>query len=101
MKWSDIPTSARMTAVTIPVIAATVLWMFSTFESAVSAEQKWVQHNQAIACRTVYELQQQIRAYLGRLKFDVTLTTDDRAWIGAEIEALEKNIQRLDPGGRC
>lgn len=93
--------AAKMTSVVVPVLAAMVTWLFVTFETASGAEQKWVQHNQAISCRTVYAMQAEIRRYLERLKRDVELTEADQNWINQEIEALQKDIQRIDPEGVC
>lgn len=101
MKWGDIPTAAKMTAAVVPVLAAAVTWLFVTFETSASSQQKWVQHNQAIACRTVYDLEEKVRQYLERLRFDKSLTDADRRWIDEEIEQLQAKITRLDPTGAC
>lgn len=101
MKWDDIPTAAKMTATAVPVLAAAVIWMFATFETATGADQKWQQHEQAITCRTVYEMKAEIRAYLKELQSNPNLTPEDRDWIRTEIAALQADIQRLDPNGKC
>ena len=101
IRWADIPTAAKMTATVIPILGGAVVWMFSTFETAGASEQKWQAHNQAITCRTVYELQSQIRAYLERLRFDGALSPNDRLWIEQEIVNLQADIKRLDPNGIC
>lgn len=101
MKWDDIPAFAKMTAATVPILAATVMWLFTTFETASGSQQKWAQHNQAIACRTVYELEERIRAYIERLRFDTSLSSEDRAWIDREIDNLQEKIKRIDPNGTC
>ena len=101
VKWEDIPVAAKMTTAVVSALAGVVIWAFTTFETSDAAEQKWSQHNQAIACRTVYEWQEKIRAYLDRLRYDTTLTAHDRRWIEQEIESLKANIARLDPRGVC
>lgn len=93
--------AAKMTATVVPVLAAAVVWMFSTFETAQGADEKWAQHNQAIACRTVYELQAQIRSYLKELQLNPGLTDAQRQWIDREIENLREEIRRIDPNGAC
>jgi len=82
-------------------IAAAFLWLFSTFETADASEAKWTQHERAIACRTVYDLEKDIEKYLERLRFDTALTDDDRKWIRERIDVLNKKIERLDPEGDC
>lgn len=105
MKWSDIPMAYKIASgavgTVLTVIGAATGWMFATFETADAAEQKWAQHNQAIACSRVYEWQAEIRRYLEQLRRDVTLTAADREWISQEIEELRENVRRLDPDGRC
>jgi hypothetical protein len=101
LKWDDIPMAAKMTAAIIPVVAAAVTWLFVTFETADAAQQKWAQHNQAIACRTVYEIEEKIRSYLERLKFDDNLTTSQKDWIKEEIRNLQEKVKRIDPDGQC
>ena len=71
------------------------------FETVQASEQKWAQHNLAIACRTVYELEKEVRSYLDRLRFDKSLTAEDREWIDREIKALKEEIARIDPNGQC
>ena len=93
--------SVKLTVATVPILAAIVMWMFSTFETAVGSEQKWTYHNQAIACRTVYELEEKIENYIARLRFDKTLTDDDKEWMGVQISKLQARIRRIDPDGTC
>ena len=93
--------AAKMTTAVVPVLAAAVVWMFSTFETAGASEQKWNEHNKAIACRTVYELQKEIRGYLKQLQLDDSLRDRERQWIDQEIRALQAEIARLDPKGVC
>jgi len=90
-----------MTTAAVGTLAAAVSWLFVTFETSAGSEQKWQQHNQAITCRTVYELQAEIRGYLKKLELASNLSPQDIAWIEAEIEALQENIKRLDPDGIC
>lgn len=99
--WSDIPAAGKMTASAVTALAAAVTWMFVTFETASGAEQKWAEHNQAITCRTVYELKAQIRDYMGQLRSGRNLTQQDIDWIKAEIDNLQEDIKRLDPNGVC
>ena len=82
-------------------LAGVIGWLLFTFETTSAAEQKWAEHNQAIACRTVYELEERRRQYLERLRFDGALTEKDRQWIQQELDVLEKKIKRIDPQGRC
>lgn len=98
--WSDIPTAGKMTASAVGVLAAAVTWMFVTFETASGSDQKWAEHNQAITCRTVYEMKAQIRDYMGQLRSG-RLSQQDIDWIKAEIDNLQEDIKRLDPNGVC
>ena len=101
MKFEEISVAARVLVVSlIPVIWGAWVWLFSTFETAESAEQKWREHNQAIACRTVYELKAEIRGKEERLVHDKTLP-ETRAWLREQIKQLREDIQRIDPDGRC
>ena len=93
--------AAKLATASVTVVASAVIWMFATFETASGSEAKWNQHNQAIACRTVYELQKEIRSYLKQLQLDNSLTAGERQWIEQEIKALQAEIARLDPRGNC
>lgn len=93
--------AAKLAVPAIGGTAAAVLWLFTVFETTAASDQKWQYHNQAIQCRTVYELEQQVQMYLERLRFDQSLTDSDRAWIRQQIEQLQQKIQRLDPNGVC
>lgn len=101
MKWADIPVAAKMTAGIVPVLAAVVGWLFVTFETSSASEQKWAAHNQAIACRTVYEIEAEIQRSLEQLRFDPSLTEADREWIKEKIRNLQDKIKRIDPNGVC
>ena len=93
--------SVKLTVATVPILAAIVMWMFSTFETASGSEQKWSQHNQAITCRTVYELEEKIEQYVAQLRFDQSLNGSDKEWISAQIKNLQVKISRIDPQGMC
>ena len=82
-------------------LALVVIWLFATFETADGAEMKWSQHNQAIACRTVYEYETQIAQHRERVRFDKSISAADKTWIKEEIERLNKLVARIDPGGSC
>lgn len=101
IKWSDVPTSIKLTVSTVGVLFTAVVWMFTTFETAAGSEAKWNQHNQAIQCRTVFQLKTEIRRYREQLRLDKSLSDEDRAWINDEIVLLQKDIDRLDPKGQC
>jgi hypothetical protein len=101
MKWADIPVAAKWTSGAVTTIAAAVVWLFATFETTAQSQQKWVQHNQAINCRTVYELQKDVRGLTEQLKFDISLTAERREWIKQQIENLQAEIRRIDPNGIC
>ena len=102
MKWAQLSTVSRLIVVAVvPVMWAAWVWLFTTFETAESSEQKWTFHNQAIACKTVYELKAQIRAKEAQVQFDKTLTRDDRAFIQNQIQNVHDEIARIDPDGKC
>lgn len=101
MKWDDIPVAGKMTVSAVVTLAAAVTWMFATFETASGSEEKWEQHNQAIACRTVYELKAEIRVYLRDMKNNPNLTQQNIDAIKEEITALQEDIKRIDPNGAC
>jgi hypothetical protein len=101
MKWADIPVAAKWASGAVATIASAVIWLFATFETAAQSQQKWVQHNQAINCRTVYELQKDIRALTEQVKFDKTMTDERREWIKLQIANLQAEIRRIDPNGIC
>jgi len=101
MKFEDVSMSVKLTVATVPVLAAAVIWMFATFETASGSEMKWTQHNQAIACKTVYDLEAKIEEYVARLHFDVGLSQQDKDWINVQIKKLQTKIARIDPQGVC
>ena len=78
-----------------------VMWMFSVFETVDASELKWTNHNMAIACRTVYELEKEMAKYTERLRFDKGLSPADREWINERITQIQKKIDRIDPSGDC
>lgn len=100
MKWADIPAAGKMTTAAIAAIVGAMTWIFATFETTAASDQKWQQHNQAITCRTVYELKSQVRDYLKQLQL-AHLTPQQIDWIKKEIDALNADIRRLDPNGVC
>lgn len=93
--------SFKLTAATVPVLAGVVMWLFSTFETASASNQKWQEHNKAINCRTVYEIEAEIERDLERLRFDPSLSQDDREWIKEKIKNKQAKIHRIDPKGTC
>lgn len=93
--------AAKLATGLITVAASAVVWLFTTFETSAQSVQRWEQHNQAITCRTVYQLQRDIRALTERLKFDASLTEDQRVWIQQQIANLWSEVRRLDPNGTC
>jgi hypothetical protein len=101
MKWADIPVAAKWTSGAVATIASAVVWMFATFETAAQSEQKWSSHNQAISCRTVYDMQKQIRGLTEQMKFDTSLTAEQREWIKQQIDNIQAEIRRIDPNGVC
>lgn len=101
MKWADLPEAGKLTVWAVGVIVASLTWMFAMFETTAASDQRWAQHNQAITCRTVYELKSQVREYLKRLELDRSLTPQQTEWIKKEIDALNEDIKRLDPNGQC
>jgi len=101
VKWADIPVAHKLATAAVTSLAAVVIWLFSTFETSQGAEVKWSQHNQAIACRTVYEYEKQISRYRERIQFDKSMSADDKIWINAEIARLGGLVERIDPNGAC
>lgn len=100
--WYELSTIGRIAVVAlIPVMWAAWVWLFTTFETAQSAEQKWTAHNQAIACKTVYELKAQIRTKEAQIQFDKTLTQEDKEFIQSQIDNVHDEIARIDPEGKC
>jgi hypothetical protein len=99
--WDDIPMSIKLTVPAVTAVVGAIGWMFVTFETVAASEQKWQYHNQAITCRTVYELEHQVQTYMERLRFDQSLTSNDRTWIKEQIAQLQQKINRLDPKGVC
>lgn len=93
--------AAKLTAAIVPVLAGVVAWMFTTFETTSASDQKWEMHNQAIACRTVYEWKAEIRAKTEQLRHDKSLSEADRKWLEQEIKNLQEDIKRIDPKGVC
>lgn len=101
MNWKDIPAAYKIASAGITVAALVVGWMFATFETAAGAEQKWSAHNQAIQCRTVYEIEAEIEKYAYQLRFGADLTQADKDWIKLQIERLREKVRRIDPQGKC
>jgi len=101
VNWKDIPAAYKIASAGITAAALVVGWMFATFETATAAEQKWSAHNQAIQCRTVYEIEAEIERYAYELRFGNQLTAADRDWINLQIERLREKIRRIDPQGKC
>ena len=101
-KWNELSVIARIVVISIvPVLWGVWAWMFATFETAESAELKWKNHNQAIACRTVYELKNKNESRQAQLQFDRTLSAEDKEFIKKQIDETKKDIQRIDPNGEC
>ena len=101
ISFADIPSVIKTITAVVAAIVGTFLWMNSNFETVAASEQKWDQHNQAITCRTVYELEERIRSYLDQMHLDPNMTLKDKAWIEAQIRYLNDKIKRIDPNGRC
>jgi len=102
MKLKELTTAGRILVISvIPVIWAAWVWLFATFETAETSEQKWAFHNQAIACKTVYELKAQIRTKEAQIQFDKSLTLEDKAFIQNQIVTVNDEIARIDPDGKC
>jgi hypothetical protein len=84
---------------------AAMLVGFSAWTAALhtdaEASELWQQHAQAEACRTVLQLRVEVRELETRLKFDATLTPDQRAWLQRQMEAILRDIARYDPHGVC
>lgn len=95
--WEAIPMGGKIAGVVI----AGFIGMFTMFETKAGSGQKWAEHNQAIVCRQVYELQKDVRGLTERLQFDNRLTQEQRNWIHQQIANLQAEIQRLDPNGVC
>jgi hypothetical protein len=93
--------AAKLATTAVATLSAAVVWMFATFETAAQAQQTWAQHNQAISCRTVYDLQKDIRGLTEQLKFDTSLTNERREWIKQQIANIQAEIRRIDPSGAC
>ena len=100
--WDELSSIARLGVVAIiPLMWAAWVWLFTTFETVQSSELKWVSHNQAIACKTVYELKTQIRAKEAQIQFDKTLPQDDKQFIQNQIDKVNEEITRIDPEAKC
>jgi len=106
MKLADIKNAsdtvkAALGALTsiVVVLAGTLGWMIVTFETTAAAEQKWASHNQAIACKTVYDLKRERRERIAELS-QVIATAKIEA-IKQAIKGIDEDIKRIDPNGKC
>lgn len=104
MKWEDVPLIAKflgsvIVGVTV-AIAASILWMFSTFVTQAQDQQQWQYHQQAVTCNRVSELRLEIE----RVRWEVEnlqLTAQEIQNRNNLIASLEREITRLDPRGIC
>lgn len=69
------------------------------FETVTAAEQKWAAHNQALICKTVSDLRQEIRAL--EIEAKHADTADMRDFLLAQIQQIRDEIARIDPDGVC
>ena len=99
MRWSDIPTSAKMTAAVVTGVIA-VMGYLSTYQTDAEAQAYQQQHQTEIARFRVQQLEQQIAQYRYQL-LSADLTPQQREWITAEIERLEALKRCINSGGKC
>ena len=80
-------------------IVAAVGWMTATFETTAAADQKWADHSQQLVCRTVAQARIKIAKLKSYIKH-ANPAPGDKAQAEDEIEALQEEIDILDPK-RC
>lgn len=69
------------------------------FETVVASEQKWAEHNRALACKTVADLRAEIRSLETRIEF--TNDQQKRDFLLRQIQQIRDEIARIDPKGEC
>jgi len=97
--WEQIPMFVKATTGITVAVAAGLMWMLSTFETTTASELKWTQHNQALQCRTVYNLQKELRDTMEKRRH--ATSTADQAYYDQQIQYLQAEIKRIDPDGVC
>lgn len=81
-------------------IVAAVGWMTATFETTAAADQKWADHSQQLVCRTVAQARIKIAKLKSYIKH-ANPAPGDKAQAEDEIEALQEEIDILDPKRLC
>lgn len=100
MKWADVGAGQKVVAAFFVMTAAAFAWMFTTFETVGSAEQKWNSHSQQLVCRTVAQTRVRIAKIESYVKH-ANPPASEKAQAKDEIVALQKEIDKLDPKRVC
>lgn len=99
-RFENIPSLYKSLSLLAAGIVATAAYL-QTFQTDAEAAEKWAQHDQAIACRTITQLKAEIRAKEAQMQFDKSLSDDDKKWLRKQIEQIKADIRRYDPKGQC
>lgn len=99
-RLEQIPTLYKSLSLMAAGIVATAAYL-QTYQTDAEAAEKWAQHDQAIACRTVTQLKAEIRAKEAQIQFDKTLSPADKKWLQEQIQQIKTDIRRYDPKGQC
>jgi hypothetical protein len=100
MKWEEVTNMQKAIGMFCVFIVAVFGWMTTTFETISAADQKWNNHSQQLVCRTVAQARIKIAKLKSYLEHAAP-SPAERAQAEDEIEALEKEIDILDPKRVC
>jgi hypothetical protein len=103
MKWEEVTTAQKTVAGMFGLVVSVSMafgFMYATFETVAASEMKWDNHTQILVCRTVAQARIQKSERESYIKHAKPAPAD-KAQAKDKIEALQKEIDTLDPKRRC
>jgi peptidoglycan hydrolase CwlO-like protein len=97
VKFSDIPTSIKMTVASVAVIMTAVTFLYTTFQTDAEAAQYQEQNTQEIVRFRVQDLEKQIRELEYKLEF-TSPPPKEKAWMQKNIDKLKEDIDKIEAG---
>ena len=96
MKWSDIPDTAKLSAVVVSGVLA-IMGYLTTYQSDAEAQQYQVQHHSELVAVRIQNLEATIAGYRYQL-LSTELTPAQREWIVQEIKKLDDLLACIRAG---
>jgi peptidoglycan hydrolase CwlO-like protein len=97
VKFSDIPTSIKMTVASVAVIMTAVTFLYTTFQTDAEAAQYQEQNTQEIVRFRVQDLEKQIRELEYKMEF-TSPPVKEKLWMQKNIEKLKGEIEKIQEG---